>query len=151
MAYLLPSWILCQVVLSFQNPGPQEMWVWCSETGMGFGVRWTWIQSQSSLTPVWPSFTKWLNLWTTVSLPLPPSAAWRLLVTSGFYVLGVVREEFSIYKGFTVFPWPASWVLAVDNFAGEPDLDLNIGFLIRYIGIITPNQHDGCGIMRSCL
>lgn len=35
MAYLLPSWILSQVILSFQEPEPGEMWVWCSGTSMG--------------------------------------------------------------------------------------------------------------------
>lgn len=38
------------------------------------------------------TFTKWFNLWTRVSLPLPSRPAWRLLVTFGFYALGVVSD-----------------------------------------------------------
>lgn len=46
---------------------------------------------------------------------------------SGLYALGIVNEEFLIW-GFTTFPWGASLLMAVENFAGEPDLNLNLGF-----------------------
>lgn len=59
-----------------------------------------------------------------------------------FYVLDIAGEEFLIY-GFTTFPWAASLVMAVDSFAGEPDLALNIGFVICKTGIVMP-----CMIVR---
>lgn len=40
-------WILCQVLLSFQE---RETWVWCSGIGTGSEVRWT----QPSFIPAWP-------------------------------------------------------------------------------------------------